>query len=304
MSAQTGSARSAARTRSVFAGPLYGLAYALFMPVYTGLKARVVSRLPDGPAGALTKLARLPHPLWRLRGYAKLTLGGHRFRFYEIADPAVVWFGWRVWAGVWEPLAIEFFRQQVRRGDVVFDVGACFGAYSLLASRLVGPLGHVYAFEPDPVARSVLARNLAANRASNVTIVPHAVMARPGSAYVRSPRLGSASTTVSEEDGILDVEAVSLVSFCKEHSLSPAVIKVDVEGGEARVLTEEATPLVQAARAVLVEVHPRALRRDGVDPSAFRRQLDNYGKTVIGLDKRSKKGNHTVALSDDRTRVA
>lgn len=207
----------------------------------------------------------------------------------------MVWWCWRAWAGVWEPRAIELFRRCVRPGDVVFDLGARFGAYSLLASRLVGSQGDVYAFEPDPVARSVLARNLAANRASNVTIVPHAVSARPGSAWLRSPKPGSGNTVVSEEGGILGVETVSLVSFCHEHSLSPAVIKVDVEGGEARVLTDQATSLVQATRLVLVEMHHRALREDGVDPLAFRRHLLEYGKTLIELDRRSQ-GNYILAL--------
>src|SRR5688572_30216264 len=118
------------------------------MPVKTGYRARVASRLPDGLKRRLNNLATRPHPLWRVRGYAKLSLGGHRFRFCDVDDPHFAWFSWSAWAGVYEARAIELFRQQVRPGDVVFDVGACFGAYSLLASRLVGPRGQVYAFEP------------------------------------------------------------------------------------------------------------------------------------------------------------
>jgi FkbM family methyltransferase len=260
-----------------------------------GLRTRIASRVPDRLVKPLTKLARRPHPLWRHRGHADLTVGGQRFKFCEVEDPSVVWWAWRAWAGVWEPGAVELFRERVQPGDVVFDVGARFGAYSLLASRLVGPSGKVYAFEPDPVARRLLARNVAENQASNVTIVPHAVTARPGSAWLRSPKLGGGSTVVSDEGGTLEVEAVSLVSFCDQHSLSPAVIKVDVEGGEASVLTSEATGLVQAARAVLVEVHHRALREGGADPSAFRRQLSDYGKTLVELDRRSE-GNYILAL--------
>ena len=251
--------------------------------------------MPEGLARRLTKLAGRPNPLWRLRGYANLTLGGHRFKFCEVADPSMAWWGWRVWAGVWEPRAIELFREQVRPGDVVFDIGARLGAYSLLASRLAGPAGRVYAFEPDPVARRVLSRNIAANRASNVTVVPHAVNARPGSVRLRAPRLGTGSTVVTDQSGDLEVEAVSLVSFCHEHSLAPAVIKVDVEGGEARVLTDEAMGLVRAARAVLVEMHHRGLAEDGVDPSAFRGRLDECGRTLIELDRRSE-GNYILAL--------
>jgi FkbM family methyltransferase len=246
--------------------------------------------------GLKSRIARHPHPLWRLRGYANLNIGGQRLKFCEATDPLVLWWAWRAWAGVWEPRGIEFFRSHVQDGDVVFDVGARFGGYSLLASRLVGPSGRVYAFEPDPVARRLLAGNVAANGASNVTVVPAAVRARPGSAWLRGGRLGSGETFVSEDAGDLEVEAVSLVSFCRERSLSPAVLKVDVEGGEASVLNEESATLVQKARAVLVEIHHEALRKDGIDPEAFRSQLLDYGKRVIELDRRSE-GNYILALA-------
>src|SRR5712692_4978047 len=49
----------------------------------------------------------------------------------------------------------------VRPGDVFVDIGAHFGYYSILASRLVGPTGTVYSFEPIPGTYAVLQANLA-----------------------------------------------------------------------------------------------------------------------------------------------
>ena len=65
--------------------------------------------------------------------------------------------------------------RELKAGDVFFDLGAYVGPYTLLASRLVGEGGRVVAFEPDPATRDLLDRNLAANGASNVTVVPSAV---------------------------------------------------------------------------------------------------------------------------------
>ena len=69
---------------------------------------------------------------------------------------------------------------RVAPGDVFFDLGAYVGPFTLLAARLVGPEGRVVAFEPDPRARAVLERNLAANGVANVTVVPCAVGDRHG----------------------------------------------------------------------------------------------------------------------------
>ena len=48
----------------------------------------------------------------------------------------------------------------VRRGDVVIDAGANVGYFTMLFSDLVGPHGHVHAFEPVPATFSLLSKNL------------------------------------------------------------------------------------------------------------------------------------------------
>ena len=63
-------------------------------------------------------------------------------------------------SGVWEPHITEAFRTCLAAGDVCVDIGAHVGYYTLLASRLVGPSGRVYAFEPSPGVYRALERNL------------------------------------------------------------------------------------------------------------------------------------------------
>jgi len=57
---------------------------------------------------------------------------------------------------LYEPYATEIFKKIVREGDTVVDLGANMGYYSLLASRLVGEKGWVFAFEPHPQSYGLL----------------------------------------------------------------------------------------------------------------------------------------------------
>lgn len=66
-------------------------------------------------------------------------------------------------SGVWELHVTEAFRRRLAPGDVCIDIGAHIGYYTLLASKLVGPGGHVYAFEPSPGVYGRLEKNLVRN---------------------------------------------------------------------------------------------------------------------------------------------
>jgi ubiquinone/menaquinone biosynthesis C-methylase UbiE len=59
----------------------------------------------------------------------------------------------------------------VRRGQVVADVGAGPGFWTLPLARRVGPRGHVFALDPEPAALEMLRRRLAKARVRNVTPV-------------------------------------------------------------------------------------------------------------------------------------
>jgi hypothetical protein len=102
------------------------------------------------------------------------------------------------WLGTFEPGKLRAFCEAVRPGDVVYDVGAHVGLYTLLAARRVGPAGHVFAFEPSHRNLAHLHRHCTLNHAANVRIVEAAVsdidgmlaFAGPNPAMAASPRRG------------------------------------------------------------------------------------------------------------------
>src|SRR5258707_14359705 len=75
---------------------------------------------------------------------------------------------------------VGLFRQLVKPGDLVLDVGANIGTHTLFFSQRIGATGRVLAFEPQRIVFQTLCANLAINSATNVWCYPHAVGGEPG----------------------------------------------------------------------------------------------------------------------------
>jgi len=71
---------------------------------------------------------------------------------------------------VWEPIITEIFRRLLCPGDVVLDVGANIGYYTLLAAGRVGSRGRVHAIEAHPGTFEKLRKNVALSALGNVTL--------------------------------------------------------------------------------------------------------------------------------------
>lgn len=69
--------------------------------------------------------------------------------------------------GIWEQKSTEIIRKFVEEGDIVLDVGANFGYYSVIMSKLVGKNGQVLAFEPTTYFYNLLQKNIKENSIEN-----------------------------------------------------------------------------------------------------------------------------------------
>jgi FkbM family methyltransferase len=170
-------------------------------------------------------------------------------------------------SGVWEPNVTAAFRRCVSVGDVCLDIGAHVGYYTLLASKLVGPQGHVYAFEPSPANYRALRANLARNRVANVSAIEVAVGEKSGTAALfEGPGTNTGGATLSpvlaerytgrRPQVMVDVRPVA--AFVPERDFARIrLVKVDVEGYEVEVLRSLAPVFDAGARlAVLLEFTP------------------------------------------------
>jgi FkbM family methyltransferase len=153
------------------------------------------------------------------------------------------------WLGTYERDLQQLFVRELKPGDVVYDVGANVGFFSLLASVLVGPAGRVVAFEPLPRNVELLRANLGLNAVANVDIVAAAVAGKAGStlfAIGGSPSMGSMDASRG-----IEVRVVGLDELVANGEIPlPAAIKMDIEGAESRALSG-ARNILEAHRPTL-----------------------------------------------------
>ena len=124
----------------------------------------------------------------------------------------------------------------LRPGDVVVDVGANFGFWSLQAAHLGC---RVVAVEPIAATRALLAANAARNGlGERVEIVAAALSERAGTLTVAVPAGESGQASVHPEEGAaverFDVAATTLDELLGDRHAR--LVKIDVEGHEAAVL--------------------------------------------------------------------
>lgn len=156
---------------------------------------------------------------------------------------------------------LEWARELVGPGEVVWDIGANCGVFGIAASVLAGPSGSVLAVEPDPFLVDLLDRSrqaLGAHEAS-FEVVRAAVAERAGKSSFHVSARGRAaswldgshpSTQTGGSRGSAHVDIVTLDDLLRGRR-HPTVVKIDVEGSEARAL--------QGAERLLGEIRPTLL---------------------------------------------
>lgn len=161
---------------------------------------------------------------------------------------------------------------EIRPGDIVWDVGANVGFYTMQFSEVVGPTGQIVAFEPNPACvRSIEAR-LKNLPHQNIKVISVALGNQDGKSLFA---LGSedmavdsrlVSTSNSSPEGTIEVEVMRGDTAVRERDLAlPNILKIDIEGYELECLEGLTKTLGSSIlRAAFVEVHFGILEARGM----------------------------------------
>lgn len=173
-------------------------------------------------------------------------------------------------AGRGEPEVEKAMLDLISPGDVVYDVGANIGWYSLLAARAVGPAGSVLAFEPGLENALFAQQNAELNGLSNVTVIPAALTDEDG--WMSFLQRGSLEGRLEKDDsdaqaarrarGTFAVTGRTLVPIARldtwlaeSGQRPPHVVKIDVEGAEVGVLRGMEQTLRSQGPTLIIELH-------------------------------------------------
>lgn len=148
-------------------------------------------------------------------------------------------------------------------GDVVIDIGANIGAFTVLAASLVGPEGRVLAYEPDPEVFKRLQKNILINRFRNVECFNVAI-----TGYDRQITLWrhdrSAYSTIleavvhgrsSDEFQPVQIPALPVNEIVTRSDKVVSLLKIDCEGAEYEILEHLSESSARKILQISVEVH-------------------------------------------------
>lgn len=154
---------------------------------------------------------------------------------------------------------ITYLLKKIEKGQTVLDVGAHKGAYSFWMKKAVGKNGKLICFEPQQKAASLLAYLFSTG---NVKVERVAVCDKKATTqlFIRQQRGISYEASLInnyEHPSVQEVTTTTIDAYCRENSLFPSFIKIDVEGCEQNVIEGAIEVLKTIKPVLLVEIEAR-----------------------------------------------
>ena len=213
----------------------------------------------------LKKIWTPPHRIYQhlvFRGVMKVQAGPRQhFRMMHYGFEIENEIFWKGLDNGWEKVSIGLWKQLCAQADVIFDIGANTGVYSLIAKSLQ-PAAQVYAFEPVDRVFEKLKRNVDLN-GYDIVCTEKAVSDFTGTAVIYDTyeahvlsvtvnrNLQAPSTRVIEKE----ISTITLRDFIQEQGLSRIdLMKIDVETHEAEVMDGMGEYLARFRPTLLIEI--------------------------------------------------
>ena len=148
-----------------------------------------------------------------------------------------------------EPQTTDLIQKNIFSGNIVVDIGANIGFFTLIMSKGVKKEGKVFSFEPELENYKLLSKNVKENNLQNIILENKAVGNKNGSTemylaskenniYSQSMHRIFSSKIVSQNSTPITIKIIKLDDFFEKLDLIKKIdlIKIDVEGAEFDVL--------------------------------------------------------------------
>ena len=222
-----------------------------------------------------------------------------KYIFYYLSNDKYI--GQRVALEKYEPYETKLILRQTKKGDVVVDVGANIGYYTILLADKVGKNGKVYAFEPDKTNYEILVKNIKANNLENVVSVNAAVGSKNGKdfLYKSSENFGDHKLfeTLHSSNTSLDppktvafrrvgkkeaIKVTKLDNYIKE---PVDLIKIDTQGWEPEVISGAKKIIKKDKPTIFLEYSPSSYKQAKLDGKGMINFLRKIYQKIWWIDE-------------------
>ena len=238
-----------------------------------------------------------------LRRFLPRTLGPHAILGGPLRGSEIVT-SWHDYPaailGRTEGALLEYFGNNVGRDETWLDIGAHYGYTAIALSKLVGPSGRVFAFEPMLNTAGCISRTRAVNNLPHLTVIP---MALGNCLDVTIDSLhsvrGMIDSTFQDSGGFKETFLVSRLDWLWPKISGPDSrihgVKIDVQGMEMQVLEGMSALAKDYRPKLLIEIHKGVSRQKLLDLIAL------LGYLPHGLPVEPLPGEIDPVYADDRT---
>ena len=181
----------------------------------------------------------------------------------------------------YEPETFRFFRENLKPGATVLDIGGHIGLFAVVTARLVGLEGKVFSFEPTPFTRSILEQVVALNDCSEIVEVRReAVSSRSCETifFDTGDPISNANSLVktARSKAEIPVTMITVDEFARERNLRVDCLKIDVEGSELDVLLGASETFLTNRPVTRLGLHPPFITQNGQTLEDIWKVLSEY----------------------------
>ena len=203
---------------------------------------------------------------------------------------------------VYEPFETSLLFYEIKNGDIVLDIGAHIGYYTLIMASLVGDRGKVFAFEPEPSNFNLLKKNLESNGYQNIVLENKAVSDKNGytNLYLCKDNSGMHRIYPSKYcEGQIKVDEIKLDDYFMDSDLKNkiSVVKIDVEGTELDVLEGLKEILKNPQIKLFLEFIPDSIKEYHSRPNELLEFLLSQEFSISCINEGEKKIEHFSDIS-------
>ena len=200
-----------------------------------------------------------------------------------------------------EKTIVNLVKNEIKKGDVVIDIGAHIGYYTVLFAKLVGPEGKVFAFEASPTNFEILKKNISVNGYKNVILNNKAVSDKNGKLTLYITGRTSTEnflfkpenfTNSSKIKQTVEIDSITLDDYFQDFDGEINFLKMDISGAEPRVMKGMSSILNKNnSLKIQQEWWPNAIRTHGFEPDSHLKLLTEMGYKIYEIDGEKNKLN-------------